>query len=127
MGVRTIHTDAAPGAVGAYEQGRVADGWIHTSGQVALDPETGDWVTDRFREEVRRVLRNLLAVVRAGGGDRNSIVKTTVYLIDLGRYETLNQVYRDVFGDAPPARSVVEVHGLPGEASLEIEAVARQT
>lgn len=123
----TIQTDAAPGAVGAYEQGRVADGWIHTSGQVALDPETGDWVTDRFRDEARRVLRNLLAVVRAGGGDRESVVKTTVYLTDLDHYEALNEVYRDVFGDALPARSVVEVAGLPGEASLEIEAVARRT
>lgn len=126
MAVEVIQTEEAPEAVGAYQQGRVADGWIYTAGQVALDPATGEWVNDSFRAEVRRVLRNLLAVVRAGGGDRSTIVKTTVYLTDLEDYEPLNEAYRDFFDASPPARSVVEVAGLPGEAAVEIEAVGRR-
>lgn len=124
--MEVIRTETAPEAVGAYEQGRVAGGWIYTAGQVALDPATGEWVNDSFRAEVRRVLGNVLAVVRAGGGDRTSVVKTTVYMVDLDGYEILNEVYRDVFDASLPARSVVEVAGLPGEASVEIEAVGRR-
>ncbi len=124
--MEVIQTEEAPEAVGAYEQGRVADGWIYTAGQVALDPATGEWVNGSFRAEVRRVLRNVLAVVRAGGGDRSSIVKTTVYLTDLEDYDPLNEVYRGFFDASLPARSVVEVAGLPGEAAVEIEAVGRR-
>lgn len=124
--MEVIQTEEAPEAVGAYEQGRVADGWIYIAGQVALDPATGEWVNGSFRAEVRRVLRNVLAVVRAGGGDRSSIVKTTVYLTDLEDYDPLNEVYRGFFDASLPARSVVEVAGLPGEAAVEIEAVGRR-
>ncbi|MFB6355984.1 MAG: Rid family detoxifying hydrolase [bacterium] len=122
--METIRTSDAPEAVGTYSQGRVVNGMIFTSGQIAIDPETGQLVSADFPSEAEQVLDNLLSVVRAGGGDRDSIVKTSVFLTDLSLYDSLNEVYRSYFEDSLPARSVVEVQSLPKDVHLEIEAVA---
>lgn len=126
MFVEIIETDRAPEAVGAYSQGTVRDGLIFTSGQIALDPGTGEIIRDDFEAEARQVLDNLLAVVEAGGGRADTILKTTVFLTDLSLYADLNEVYEDVFQSALPARSVVEVASLPKNVRLEIEAVAEK-
>lgn len=126
MTVRTIETETAPKAVGAYSQGRYVDGWIITSGQVGLDPASGELVQGDVEREVRQALNNVLAVVEAGGGHRESVVKTTVFLTNLDHYDVVNAAYRDVFGSSLPARSVVEVRSLPAGASVEIEAMARR-
>ena len=122
--MRPIETNEAPEAVGAYSQGVVQDQAIYTSGQIGLDPNTGQLIEESFEQEVRQALENLLSVVRAGGGSAESIVKTTVFLSDLSYYETLNAVYHSYFSDVLPARSVVEVASLPKNARVEIEAVA---
>lgn len=126
MTVRTIETETAPEAVGAYSQGRCVDGWIITSGQVGLDPSSGKLVQEDVEREVRQALNNVLAVVEAAGGHRESVVKTTVFLTDLDHYDVVNAAYREVFGSSLPARSVVEVRSLPAGASVEIEAMARR-
>lgn len=122
--METIRTDEAPDAVGAYNQGRVIEGLVHTSGQIGLDPDSGKLLDEDPERELRQCLRNVLAVVRAGGGSRNSLAKTRVFLLDLDDYDALNSVYEDVLEAPLPARSVVEVSDLPGGARAEIEAVA---
>ena len=122
--METIRTDEAPDAVGAYSQGRVVEGLVHTSGQIGLDPDSGELVDADPEGELRRCLRNVLAVVRAGGGSRRSLVKTRAFLLDLEDYDTLNSIYAELLEEPLPARSVVEVNDLPGGARVEIEAVA---
>ncbi len=124
MRKKEIQSDEAPAAVGAYSQGQQVGELIFTSGQIALHPDSGELVTGSFREEARQVLENLLAVVKAGEGSRESIVKTTVYLTDLSLYDELNEIYSDYFAKSLPARSVVEVKALPRGVNLEIEAIA---
>jgi 2-iminobutanoate/2-iminopropanoate deaminase len=125
--METISTDRAPEAVGAYSQAVVRDGLIVTSGQVGLDPDSGEMVDAGVEAEIRQALDNLLAVVEAGGGSESSILKTTVYLTDLDHYDLLNEVYHDYFSDFLPARSVVEVSDLPAGASVEIEAISSRS
>ena len=120
----TIETSDAPAAVGAYSQGKIAGNMIFTSGQLGLEPESGKLAGAEVEVEARRALENVIAVVKAGGGDVETIVKTTVYLVDLDDYEVINSVYKSFFGDALPARAVIEVAGLPRGMRLEIEAIA---
>lgn len=122
--MEVIRTDEAPSAVGAYEQGTVSNGRITTSGQIGINPETDSLVQSEFSREINQVLQNLIAVVEAGGGSRSSIVKTNVYLLDLKFYEELNESYQYFFNSPLPARSVVGVSELPGEARVEVEATA---
>ncbi|MFB6344607.1 MAG: Rid family detoxifying hydrolase [bacterium] len=119
-----IKTDRAPDAVGPYSQGRIAGGRIVTAGQIGLDPETSEMVNDSVKAEARRALRNILAIVEAGGGTPGSIVKTTAYITDLGYYGPINELYEDLFSKPYPARSVIGVDALPKEARVEIEAEA---
>lgn len=119
-----ISTTSAPGAIGPYSQAIKVGEWVHTSGQVALDPATGKMVDGGVAEQTRQVLRNLNAVLEAAGGGLASIVKTNIYVTDLGRFQELNETYAEFFDENPPARATVEVSALPAGAQVEIEAIA---
>ena len=121
----TIHTDNAPGALGPYSQAIVTDGWVFASGQIAIDPATGDLVDGGVAEQADRVLRNLAAVLAAAGGSLQTVVKTTVFLSDMALFAEMNEVYARHFGDHRPARATVGVGGLPRGVDVEIEMVAR--
>lgn len=121
----TIHTDDAPGALGPYSQAIVSDGWIFASGQIAIDPATGELVEGGVEEQADRVLRNLAAVLAAAGGSLQTVVKTTVFLSDMALFADMNAVYARHFGDHRPARATVAVGGLPQGVDVEIEVVAR--
>ncbi len=120
----TITTNNAPAAIGSYSQGIRAGELIFTSGQLGLDPQTGQPVEGSFSEEARQVLENLIGVIEAAGGSSDSVIKTTVYLVNLDNYQKLNRIYQNYFNPQLPARSVVEVKALPKDMNLEIEAIA---
>ena len=121
----TVHTDDAPGALGPYSQAIVSDGWIFASGQIAIDPATGELVEGGVEEQADRVLRNLAAVLAGAGGSLQTVVKTTVFLSDMALFADMNAVYARHFGDHRPARATVAVGGLPQGVDVEIEVVAR--
>ena len=122
---KSINTQSAPRALGPYSQAIITDGLIFTSGQIPLNPMTGNIVDGDFKQRVMQVLKNINAVLEAGGTDFSSILKMTVFLTDLSRFSTVNEVFSDQFkGIEPPARSVVEVAGLPMNADIEIECIA---
>ncbi|MDE2804060.1 MAG: Rid family detoxifying hydrolase [Gemmatimonadota bacterium] len=121
----TIHTDDAPGALGPYSQAIVTDGWIFASGQIAIDPATGELVEGGVEVQADRVLRNLAAVLAAAGGSLQTVVKTTVFLSDMALFGDMNAVYARHFGDHRPARVTVAAGGLPKGVDVEIEVVAR--
>ena len=122
---QVIRTDAAPAAVGPYSQAVAVDGWLWVSGQIPLDPATGELVTGDIEAATRRVLDNLKAVVEAAGAGLDQAVRVTIYLTDLGRFETVNSIYAEYFTDSPPARACVEVSRLPKGAEVEMDAVVR--
>jgi len=124
---RPIRTDAAPGAIGPYSQAILADGWLHCSGQIPLDPATGQVVgAGDAAAQAEQVLRNLEAVVRAAGGTLGDAVKVTLYLKDMGTFAAVNEVYARHFpAEAPPARATVEVARLPRDVLVEMDLVAR--
>ncbi|MYB07128.1 MAG: deaminase [Gemmatimonadetes bacterium] len=121
----TIHTDNAPGALGPYSQAIVTDGWVFASGQIAIDPATGDLVDGGVAEQADQVLKNLAAVLAAAGGSLQTVVKTTVFLSDMALFAEMNEVYARHFGDHRPARATVAAGGLPKGVDVEIEVVAR--
>lgn len=121
---KPVATPAAPAAVGPYSQGMTAGGLVFVSGQIPLDPATGELVGDTFEARVRRVLDNVEAVLRAAGSDRSRVVKVTVFLTDMGLFARLNAVYAEFFGEHRPARAAVQVAALPRGVDVEIEAVA---
>ena len=119
-----IATDNAPGAVGPYSQAVRTDGLIFTAGQIPLDPKTATLVGGSIEDQTRRVLDNVQAVLQAAGSDLDKVVKMTVFMTDLGLFKRMNAVYSEYFPKAPPARSAVEVTGLPLGADIEMEAIA---
>jgi 2-iminobutanoate/2-iminopropanoate deaminase len=119
-----ISTTAAPAAIGPYSQAIATGGFIFASGQIALDPQTGQLVGGDIRAQTRRALENLQAVLNAGGSSLDQVVKTTVFLAHLSDFGAMNEVYAQYFPGAPPARSTVPVPELPRGALVEIEAVA---
>ncbi|MCB1163999.1 MAG: RidA family protein [Candidatus Krumholzibacteriia bacterium] len=120
-----LSTGDAPAAIGPYSQAVRAGGFVFTAGQVPLDPATGKLVTGGIEEQTRRVMKNLGAVLAAAGLGFDAVLKTTVYLLDLGEFAVFNGVYGEYFaGIAPPARSTVQVAALPLGARVEIELVA---
>lgn len=121
---RSISTPEAPAAIGPYTQAIRAGGWLFTAGQVPLDPATGELVAGTIDEQARRVLDNLRAVLRAAGLDARHVVKTTIFLTDLADFGPVNEVYASYFEEPFPARSTVQVAGLPRGARIEIELVA---
>ena len=121
-----VSTPDAPAAIGPYSQAiRFAAGrMVFVSGQVPIDPATGALVTGGIREQTGRAIANLEAILAAAGASLRTVVKTTVFLADLGEFTEMNAVYADRFGPEPPARSTVEVSRLPKDARVEIEALA---
>ncbi len=122
---RAISTAGAPAAIGPYSQGIVTDGLFFSAGQAALDPVSGDLVEGGIEPETERVMANLTAVLDAAGASWGDVVKTTIFLIDMADFATVNGIYGRHIGDPPPARSTVAVAGLPKGARVEIEVVAR--
>lgn len=124
MSLTRVHTAKAPEAIGPYSQGIVANGFLFTAGQIALDPETGEIVPGGVREQTERVLRNLSEVLASAGTSWENVVKTTVYLQDMNDFPVVNEVYAAALGGARPARSTVQVAALPRGVLVEIDAVA---
>ena len=119
------HTDDAPKAIGPYSQAVSVDGWLYTSGQVALDPATGELVPGGFEAQARRVFENLRHVLASAGCTFSNVVKATVYIVDFADFPKLNAIYAEAMGDHRPARSTVQVAALPKGALLEIDLVAK--
>jgi len=125
MARRTILTDRAPQPIGPYSQAVFADGLLFCSGQVPLDPATGQMIAGDVRAQADRALRNLQAVVEAAGGSLRDVVKTVIFLKSMDDFPAVNEVYATFFPADAPARSTVQAARLPKDALVEIEAVAR--
>jgi 2-iminobutanoate/2-iminopropanoate deaminase len=125
MPLRRITTDQAPNPIGPYSQAILVDGkFLYTAGQVAIDPATGQVVEGDIKAQTRQVLKNLDAILKAGGASLKSVFKTTVFLKDMNEFAAMNEVYAEFFAESKPARSTVEVARLPRDVKVEIEAVA---
>ena len=122
--MKTISTALAPEAIGPYSQAVVAAGLIFCSGQIPIDPLTGEFSGTEIRQQTRQVLTNLKAVLSAAGTKLENVVKTTVYLADMNDFAGMNEVYAEVFANHRPARAAVEVSRLPRNVLVEIECVA---
>ncbi len=121
---RIVSTDRAPAAIGPYSQAVVGHGLVYTSGQVGMDPASGELVEGGVTAQTAQVLANLAAVLEAAGSRLELVLKTTVYLTTMDDFAAMNEVYRQAFDDVLPARSTVAVAGLPKGALVEIDAVA---
>ena len=119
-----LSTDKAPKAIGPYTLGVRAGGYLFLSGQIALDPRTGELVSGGIGAETEQVMKNIAGVLAEAGLDFSSVVKTTIYLTDLADFGTVNGIYGSRFPSAPPARSTVQVAALPRGARVEIEVIA---
>ena len=119
-----ITTERAPRAIGPYSQAVRAGNLIFASGQIPIDPATGEFVAGGIAEQTEQVLRNLTAVFEAAGVEMNLVVKTTVFLADMDDFTAMNDVYGRFFGEEPPARATVQAARLPRDARVEIEAIA---
>ena len=118
-----VETTSAPAAIGPYSQGIVANGFLFTAGQIPLDPVTGKFSDVDIVGQTEQVLKNLAAILATQGATWRDVVKTTVYLHDMAEFTAMNEVYARVLGDARPARSTVQVAGLPRDAKVEIDAI----
>lgn len=123
MSVKTVHTNAAPAAIGPYSQGIVANGFLFTAGQIAIDPATGQIVAGDVAKQTERVMSNLAAVLATVNATWKDVVKTTVFLHDMGDFPVVNEVYGKALGEARPARSTVQVSALPRGVLVEIDAI----
>ncbi len=121
-----IETKSAPKPVGPYTQAVLVEGWLHCSGQIALDPANGQMIGNgKIEEETRQVLKNLIAVVEAAGGKSSNVIRTTIYLTDLNDFSIVNQIYAETFDSkVSPARACVEVSNLPKGGKIEIDCIA---
>ena len=124
MPLKAVRTDKAPGAIGPYSQGIIASGFLFTAGQIALDPATGQVVEGDVKAQTEQVLANLGEVLAAAGCSWRHVVKTTVFLNDMNDFPVVNETYARLLGDAKPARSTVQVAGLPRGVLVEIDAIA---
>ena len=124
MKTKTILTQKAPAPIGPYSQAIAVDGkFVYTAGQIPLDPATNQLVEGDIKEQTRRVLQNLEQILAAAGSSMGKVVKTTVFLKDMGEFAAMNEVYAEFLGAAAPARSTVEVARLPRDVRVEIEAI----
>ena len=124
--VEPIETKFAPKPVGPYNQAVLVENWLYCSGQIALDPVTGEMIGNgNIEEETRQVLKNLIAVVEAAGGTNSNVIRTTIYLTDLNDFAKVNQIYAEAFDNkVSPARACVEVSNLPKGGKIEIDCIA---
>ena len=124
--LKAVITQEAPAPVGPYNQAVIAGGWLYCSGQIPLDPATGAMVgAGNVEAETRQVLSNLKAVLQEAGTDPSKVVRTTVFLVDLGDFQAVNAIYAEVFGDGvSPARACVQVAALPKGSKVEIDCIA---
>ena len=120
-----VSTDKAPGAIGPYSQAVKTGGFVFCSGQIPIDPATGNFVSDVVAEQTEQVLNNLSAVLAAAGASLNDVVKTTVFLADMNDFAEMNEVYGRFFNDNKPARATVQAARLPRDAKVEIECIAQ--
>ena len=120
----TISTENAPGAIGPYSQAVKAGNLVFCSGQIPLDPQTGEFVSEDVAMQTRQVLKNLSAVLEAAETSLNNVVKTTVFLADMNDFAAMNEVYAEFFNDNKPARATVQAARLPRDARVEIECIA---
>jgi 2-iminobutanoate/2-iminopropanoate deaminase len=123
--LRRVHTDHAPAAIGPYSQAIVVDGWVFCSGQIPLDPKTGELLKGSVAEQTDLVLHNLRSVLEAAGSSLDRVVKTTVFLSDMHTFAEMNEVYARHFAEHRPARAAVQAGALPKFCDVEIECVAR--
>lgn len=124
MGKKVIHTDKAPQAIGPYSQAIQARNFLFLSGQIPLDPRTGELVKGDIRQQTKQVLENIKGVLESQGLGMENVVKTTIFLKDIGNFNQVNEIYGTYFPSSPPARSTVEVSKLPRNAGIEIEIIA---
>lgn len=122
---RVIFTDHAPKAIGPYSQAIRAGAFVYTAGQVGFDPATGQLVEGGIEAQTRQVLTNIKAILEAAGSSLDRVLKTTVFMADLGQFAAMNAIYAEFFPTHPPARSTVQVAALPRGALVEIETVAQ--
>lgn len=123
--LKRVHTDHAPAAIGPYSQAIVSDGWVFCSGQIPLDPDSGEMLEGDVSEQTDLVLSNLARVLEAAGSSLGSVVKTTVFLADMDDFAAMNAVYSRHFGDHRPARAAIQAGALPRACAVEIECIAR--
>ena len=121
---KIVSTDRAPKAIGPYSQAVTSNGWVFLSGQIPLDPATGQMVDGDIAAQTQRVIENLEAVLEAAGSSLERVVKTTVYLKDMGEFARMNEVYGRYFATQPPARATVEAARLPRDVRVEIDCIA---
>jgi 2-iminobutanoate/2-iminopropanoate deaminase len=119
-----VTTDDAPAAIGPYSQAVIANGFLYTAGQIALDPASGQMVKADIIAQTERIMENLQKILESAGATWNDVVKTTVYLQDLAHFPTVNEIYGRWIGDARPARSTVQVAALPRGALIEVDLIA---
>ncbi|MGI8838188.1 MAG: RidA family protein [Pyrinomonadaceae bacterium] len=119
-----IHTEQAPMAIGPYSQAIRTNGFVFASGQIPIDPKTGEFVAGGIAEQTEQAIKNLSRVLEAAGSGLSRVVKTTVFLVDMGEFAAMNEVYGRFFSEEPPARATVEAARLPRDARVEIEAIA---
>lgn len=124
MSMKSIHTNQAPAAIGPYSQAIEANGMIFASGQIPIDPATGQFVEGGIQEQTRQALTNARNILQAEGTDMENVIKTTVYLSDIHNFAAMNEVYAQFFTEPFPARSAVAVKDLPKGALVEIEVLA---
>ncbi len=122
--MKTVSTDQAPRAIGPYSQGIEVNGFVYVSGQIPLDPTTGELVNGDIRKQVTRVFENIRAILKASGCDLKNVVKATVFVTDLSNFAIINEIYSQYFQENKPARSFVQVSALPKGAQVEIEVIA---
>jgi len=124
MGQKVVLTEKAPKAIGPYSQAIITGHWVFASGQIPIDPGSGEFVSGTIQEQTKQVLRNLSAVLEAAGSDLSHVVKTTVFLDSMDDFSAFNEVYASFFQEPYPARATIEVARLPKEVLIEIEAIA---
>lgn len=125
--MHVISTQGAPEAIGPYSQAVKSNNLLFVSGQLPIDPSTGEFVEGGIKEKTHRVIKNLEAIAKAAGSDLANVIKTTLFLTDINSYADVNDVYAQYFEKSLPARAVVQVAGLPKSADIEMEAIVQLT
>jgi 2-iminobutanoate/2-iminopropanoate deaminase len=124
MSKEIIKTDQAPAAIGPYEQALRIGNLVFSSGQIALDPKTGNFLAGEIEEETEQTLKNIQAIMEAANMSMKNVVKTTVYLADMNHFARMNGIYEKFFGESKPARACVQVAALPKDAKVEMDVIA---